>query len=99
MPRAIVENKSHLLAGWERWLYGGAGSLAPTIISATTVDFAIVFASITTPVFLGWSVRVMLLFIIGGFVTFLHRNETDHWRAFVIGISAPTLITTYLAGV
>jgi hypothetical protein len=38
-----------------------------------------------------------LLFGLGGFVGFLHKTETDAWKCFVVGISAPALITTALA--
>jgi hypothetical protein len=82
---------------WERWLYGGAGSVAPQAITGITVDFASVFATFTPVAFIGWLIRALLLIAIGGFVSFLHRKETDPWRAFLIGLSAPALLSTLIA--
>ena len=85
------------LPSWERWLYGGAGSVAPQAIIGITVDFASVFATFTPVAFIGWLIRALLLIAIGGFVSFLHRKETDPWRAFLIGLSAPALLSTLIA--
>jgi hypothetical protein len=83
----------------ERWIYGGLGALAPVIVSALTLDIESVFASnLSFLVVIFWISRCLLLFIVGGFVSFLHKSETDAWRCFVIGISAPALITTAFAG-
>jgi len=86
------------LPAWERWLYGGAGSVAPQAIIGITVDFSSVFATFTPAAFIGWLIRAALLLGIGGFVSFLHRKETDPWRAFLIGLSAPALLSTLIAG-
>ncbi|HSA82622.1 MAG TPA: hypothetical protein VLE23_17530 [Geminicoccaceae bacterium] len=86
------------LPSWERWLYGGAGSVAPQAIIGITVDFSSVFATFTPVAFIGWLIRAVLLIAIGGFVSFLHRKETDPWRAFLIGLSAPALLSTLIAG-
>lgn len=85
------------LPSWERWLYGGAGSVAPQAIIGITVDFSSVFATFTPAAFIGWLIRALLLIAIGGFVSFLHRKETDPWRAFLIGLSAPALLSTLIA--
>ena len=90
--------KSRPLPAWERWLYGGAGSVAPQAIIGITVDFSSVFATFTPAAFIGWLIRAVLLLGIGGFVSFLHRKETDPWRAFLIGLSAPALLSTLIAG-
>lgn len=90
--------ESRPLPAWERWLYGGAGSVAPQAIIGITVDFSSVFATFTPAAFIGWLIRALLLLGIGGFVSFLHRKETDPWRAFLIGLSAPALLSTLIAG-
>jgi hypothetical protein len=89
--------ESRPLPSWERWLYGGAGSVAPQAIIGITVDFSSVFATFTPVAFIGWLIRAALLIAIGGFVSFLHRRETDPWRAFLIGLSAPALLSTLIA--
>jgi hypothetical protein len=62
------------------------------------IDIPNVFRSADFAAVAGWLTRTAVLFVIGGFVAFLHKKETDTWRCFVIGISAPALITTALAG-
>ena len=82
----------------ERWFYGGVGALAPIVVAALALDRVVVFENLKLDVVGWWSARCVLLFLVGGFVAFMHRAETDTWRCFVIGISAPALITTALAG-
>src|SRR4051794_1710149 len=86
------------LASRERWLYGGLGALAPVVVSALTLDFASVFTNPDLPVIGTWAIRSFLLFGVGGFVAFMQKAETDTWKSFLTGISAPALITTALAG-
>jgi hypothetical protein len=90
--------KSRPLPSWERWLYGGAGSVAPQAIIGITVDFPSLFATYTPVALIGCLIRAALLIAIGGFVSFLHRKETDPWRAFLIGLSAPALLSALIAG-
>jgi hypothetical protein len=82
----------------ERCLYGGLGALAPVITTALTLDLVVVFSNPDPPTVVAWSVRCILFFLVGGFVAFLHKTESDAWRCFVIGISAPALITTGFSG-
>ena len=86
------------LKSWERWIYGGLGAMAPLAVVGATTDTVAVFSTITLVVALAWGVKCVILFAIGGFVAFLHRTEADTWKCFVIGISAPALITTGLSG-
>jgi hypothetical protein len=82
----------------ERWLYGGSGAIAPWIIALVTIDSVQVFRDLDLVVSLFWVAKSIGLFLVGGFVAFLHQKETDVWRCFVTGIAAPALITTALAG-
>jgi hypothetical protein len=86
------------LKSWERWLYGGLGAMAPLIVIGATTDTVAVFSALTVVVAIAWLVKCIFLFGIGGFVAFLHKSEADTWKCFVIGISAPALITTGLSG-
>jgi hypothetical protein len=86
---------------WERWLYGGLGSLAPIAVAMVSVDVSTMsqmFRGVDPVLAAGWIARTAVLAIIGGFVAFLHKKETDAWRCFVIGIAAPALITTAISG-
>jgi hypothetical protein len=85
------------LTSLQRCTYGGIGALAPIFVAGTTIDKSI-FLAFDLTTFLGWVFRTVCLFCIGAFVSFLHKKEVDEWRAFVIGISAPALITTAIAG-
>jgi hypothetical protein len=74
------------------------GALAPIVVSAIATDMVAVFEKVNWLTALGYVSRNLLLFGLGGFVASLHKKETDAWRCFVIGISAPALITTAMAG-
>jgi hypothetical protein len=91
-------NETTSLKSWERWLYGGLGSMAPLAVIGTTTDTVAVFSTLTVVVAAAWTFKCLMLFAIGGFVAFLHRTEADTWKCFVIGISAPALITTGISG-
>src|SRR3954470_10653807 len=85
------------LSTLRRVLLGGAGAIAPLIVLGITVEWVTVFGSLTFFAFLGYAIKSILLFVVGGFVAFLQKNETDEFKCFVCGISAPALITTYAA--
>ena len=72
--------------------------MAPLAVIGATTDTVAVFSTITLVVAVAWVVKCILLFAIGGFVAFLHKTEVDTWKCFLIGISAPALITTGLSG-
>lgn len=86
------------LSARELWYYGGMGALAPIVVVAIATDMVAVFEKLNVLTALGYVFRSLLLFGLGGFVASLHKKETDAWRCFVIGISAPALITTAMAG-
>ncbi len=96
MSATSIESTS--LKSWERWLYGGLGAMAPLAVIGATTDTVAVFSTITLVVAIAWTVKCAILFAIGGFVAFLHKTEGDNWKCFLIGISAPALITTGLSG-
>ncbi len=98
MSDQAIPGDSQPLSTRERWLYGGIGAMAPVAVAALTLDFVKIFSGFTWIVFAAWAVRTLLLFIVGGFVAYMHRKESDSWRCFITGISAPALITTAFAG-
>src|SRR5256885_7431718 len=46
---------------------------------------------------LGFGVKIVALFFLGGLVSFLQKSETEIWKCFLIGIFAPALVTTATA--
>ena len=83
-----------------RFLWGGLGGLAPIlatflILEATTIGLYIQElrqgGSMLTLV--GYGVRVLGLFIVGGLWAGLHKSEADPKKLFQLGIVAPAMIT------
>ena len=82
----------------QRIYLGGLGALTPILLNLLTVDCRTIFVGLTLLVFLGYLLRVVVLFYIGGLVAFLHREERSKFRLFELGILAPALITGLLNG-
>ncbi len=79
------------------WI-GGLGALTPIILNLLVVDIGGVLSSATLTVVIGFIVRVVLLFGVGGFVAYLHKTEHDPLKLFELGISAPALLLTLANG-
>lgn len=81
----------------QKVLIGGLGALAPIVMSLLAIDLEVLLLNFTVLAFLGYGIRVVLLFSVGGFFAFLHKNENSPLRVFELGIVAPALITTLLS--
>ena len=84
--------------GHRRFLWGGLGALAPTVLSLAILDHAAVANYISniddkTLELAGYGFRVLALFAIGGLWAFFHRNEVEPLKLFQLGIVAPAMIT------
>ncbi|MCI0489221.1 MAG: hypothetical protein L0229_21730 [Blastocatellia bacterium] len=79
-----------------KFLIGGLGALAPAIISLLVADLSAILLGLTFLVCLGAFIKVVLLFCVGGFVAYLHKEEKNPVRIFELGILAPALITGIL---
>ena len=84
--------------GYRRFLWGGLGALAPTVISLAILDHASVADYIShidqkTIELGGYGFRVLALFAIGGLWAFFHRSEVEPLKLFQLGIVAPAMIT------
>jgi hypothetical protein len=84
--------------GYRRFLWGGLGALAPTLISLAILDHMSVAEYITdieekTPELGGYGFRVLALFVIGGLWAFFHRSEIEPLKLFQLGVVAPAMIT------
>lgn len=77
-------------------MIGGLGALTPIILNLLAVDYKLIFINITLAVFLGYAVKVIILFYLGGLVAYLHKNENSPVKIFELGIVAPALVTTLL---
>jgi hypothetical protein len=84
--------------GYSRFLWGGLGALAPTIISLAILDHSSLAHYITnidqeTFKLIGYGFRVVALFAIGGLWAYFHRSEVEPLKLFQLGIVAPAMIT------
>jgi hypothetical protein len=87
------------MPGTTRFLVGGLGALAPTVVSLLVVDLEPVLSKLTALAVVGLGVKVLVLFLIGGLWAWLHKTESVHLRVFEIGIVAPATILTFQNGV
>jgi hypothetical protein len=76
---------------------GGLGALTPIIMNLLVVDFHLL-KDLTLFTVLGYLVRVIVLFYLGGLVAYLHKSEESPVKLFELGIVAPALITALLNG-
>ncbi len=82
----------------QKVLIGGLGAFTPLLLNLLVVDFAVVFKHLTVSALVGYVVRALVLFGLGGLVAFLHTDETSRVKVFELGIFAPALITSVLNG-
>ncbi len=81
----------------KRFLLGGGGALMPVLVSILAVDVATLIDSesgLSTGNVIGFIVRYLILFAVGGVVAWLHEDETKSFKLFELGIAAPALITS-----
>lgn len=76
-------------------LLGGLGALTPIILNLMAVDVALLLDNeIATTI--GYAVRVLVLFYLGGIVAYLHTDEKSPIKLFELGIAAPAIITAMM---
>jgi len=80
----------------EKIIIGGLGALTPVIMNLLVVDLRVLLLELTLIVVLGYVIRVIILFYLGGLVAFLHKDENNPLKIFELGIVAPALITALL---
>ncbi|MBI5287187.1 MAG: SPOR domain-containing protein [Deltaproteobacteria bacterium] len=81
---------------YKKILIGGLGALTPILMNLLVVDLNILLVNLTFLAFLGYIIRVVILFYLGGLVAYLHRDENSPVKLFELGIAAPALITALL---
>lgn len=80
----------------QRILMGGLGALTPLLINLLAVDFASLNLSPGPFVWVGYLVRVLILFYIGAMVAYLYKDEVNMLKLFQLGVAAPALITSFM---
>ncbi len=83
------------------FLWGGIGALVPTVLSFTIVDHVVVgrylediAANGNGPYeAVGYGVRIVILFLLGGFWAYLHHTVLDRMKLVQLGMLAPAMIT------
>ena len=80
------------MSALRRFLVGGIGGFAPVIALLIAADFVKNFVDSSTALQIGYFVRAFALFLIGGFVAWLHETENKPFKIFEIGLGAPALI-------
>lgn len=75
---------------------GGLGALTPIIMNLLILDLSGTLESIKWGVLVGYIIRVIVLFYIGGLIAFLHKDENSAIKLFELGIAAPALITAMI---
>jgi vacuolar-type H+-ATPase subunit I/STV1 len=83
----------------KRFFLGGGGALMPVLVSFLAIDIGAALGddeNLTTANIIGIGIRYMILFIVGGFVAYLHEDELKPFKLFELGIAAPALITSLI---
>lgn len=80
----------------DKILIGGVGALMPSVLNLLVVDFSNVFSALDPWAAVGYCVRVIVLFALGGLVAYLHKEERNVVKLFELGIVAPALITAMI---
>jgi hypothetical protein len=86
-----------------RFGIGGLGGLLPLIASLVAIDLNAIATlidnhALTEGICIGYSIRTIGLFFLGGIMAALNTDVVNPLSIIQIGIAAPALITSYLAG-
>ncbi len=81
---------------YKKIFIGGLGALTPIIMNLLVIDLEVLLINLTFYSVLGYSIRVIVLFYLGGLIAFLHKDEINIVKIFELGIVAPALITALL---
>jgi len=98
VTRTSASKSNESVGGQKRFLIAGVGGIAPILVSLAAVDLETLLFKITVVATLAYTIKVLVLYAIGGFVGWLHSGENDMRKLFQLGIVAPALITTALNG-
>jgi hypothetical protein len=97
MPGESSYSTAPAMSRLKRFCIGGAGGLAPVVLFFACVDFQAYMNNAPLATTLGYVVRALALFLIGGFVAYLHNNEDQEFKIFEIGLGAPAVLAGLIA--
>jgi FecR-like protein len=80
----------------QKFFLGGLGGLAPIIMNLLVLDLAVLLTGLNPLTVVGYVIRVLVLFGVGGFVAWLHTSERNRVKVFEIGLGAPAFILAFL---
>ncbi|MGB1205883.1 MAG: hypothetical protein ACPG5B_09565 [Chitinophagales bacterium] len=80
----------------DKILIGGLGALTPIIMNLLVVDLEKLLINLTTIAMIAYTIKVILLFYIGGVVAYLNRDENKPFKLFQLGIYAPAMIIAFM---
>lgn len=80
----------------KRFLVGGVGGLAPTLLNLVVVDVDARARGFTILVLVGYLLRTCGLFLLGGIWAYLHQRETSPAKVFQLEMLAPAVLTSLI---
>jgi len=80
----------------DKILIGGLGALTPIIMNLLVVDLEKLLINLTTIAMIAYTIKVVLLFYIGGVVAYLNKDENKPFKLFQLGIYAPAMIIAFM---
>ena len=92
-PDLRDSDESETMRPYTKVLLGGVGALMPTIAVFLATEGSTIVSFDEPASFIGYGLRVSLLFLIGGLWVWLHKTEHDPVKVFQLGIVAPAMIT------
>jgi len=82
----------------QKILIGGLGGITPVFMNLLVIDLEVLLQNFTMLALLGYIIRVIVLFYLGGIVAYLNKGVDDPIKVFQLGIVAPALITAFING-
>lgn len=99
MARAAGASKE--VTSRERVVIGAVGAATPLLANLLVMEHEALAEAFTrgTPwVLVGYTLKLLILVLIGGFVVYLHSDETNRLKIFQLGLGAPALILALANG-
>jgi hypothetical protein len=85
--KGVTANKNFSAMG--RFGIGGLGGLLPILVGLLTIDIATIIdhrETLTLGIYVGYSLRVTILFVLGGIVALLNSDVTKPWTLLQLGL-------------
>lgn len=83
---------------WHKYCLTCFGALMPIIMSLYYTDIEVLAQKISTPIILGYCIKVVILLILGFLIGLFYRSETNGLKLFQLGIAAPAIVMGLING-